>query len=81
MRVIFLQMRQSYKELMISAIAAIANTSENDTVVATQAREIFEFEKLLAKVRIGHFLTNKRITIFKLKEQEIYFSFFHSSVF
>jgi hypothetical protein len=65
---------------MISAITAIAKTSENDTVIARQAREIFEFEKLLAKVRIGPFLTNKRITIFKLKEQETYFSVFHSSV-
>jgi hypothetical protein len=37
---------------MLTAMTTLANTSKNDSVVARQVKEIFEFEKLLAEVRI-----------------------------
>ena len=48
--VVLLQLRKTYQELMLDTMTKLANTSKTDPVVTRQIREIFEFEKLLAKV-------------------------------
>ena len=47
---------------MITAIATLTSTSINDSVLVKQVTEIFEFEKLLAEVRIAHSITVKSNT-------------------
>jgi hypothetical protein len=47
---------------MITAIATLTSTSINDSFLVKQVTEIFEFEKLLAEVRIAHSITVKSNT-------------------